>query len=90
MHLRTKRTNLGTLTTALALGAALLVPSAPGQAAVDAVPAGSGGRITVRLAPGTYVTADHPRTPARDAAHHDVADHLAGEDGRTPHRSTQH
>lgn len=33
MHLRTKRTHLRTLTTALAMGAALLVPGAPAQAA---------------------------------------------------------
>ena len=40
--------------------------------------------------PGAAVTADRPQMPARDAAHHDVADYLAGEDGWTPHRSTQH
>lgn len=40
--------------------------------------------------PGAAVTADRPQMPAQDAAHHDVADYLAGEDGWTPHRSTQH
>ncbi|MGW8888975.1 hypothetical protein [Streptomyces sp. NPDC055749] len=96
MHLRTKRTRAGTFATGFALAAALLVPSAPGPAAVAAVGAPHGfpwqearfGEYRT-YGPGAGITGDRPQMSERDAAHHDVADYLAGEDGWAPHR-TQH
>ncbi|MEE1754865.1 pectinesterase family protein [Streptomyces sp. SP18CS02] len=36
--------------------------------------------------PGAAVTADRPQMPASEAAAHEVADYLAGQDGWAPHR----